>query len=129
MTPVEWALAAAAVLALMVLYFAWTVRITVANPTHLELRVGESKTVEAVLFRKPAFRRTPERTQGTVKVFARSNIVSVSPGEAGTSHQTAASFTVIGAVAGEGNAFTLQGTSRHGSHEAVQITAKVTAAG
>lgn len=126
MTPLEW-FALAAVLAAGVLYFAWTVRITVVNPTHLELRVGQTVSVEAVLFRKPAFRRTPERTQGTVKMSARSSIVAVTPSEAGTSHQAAARFDVTGAVEGEGTAFILTGKSRHGDHEAVTVTAKVIA--
>jgi hypothetical protein len=57
-----------------------------------------------------------------------SSIVSVSPSQATTSHQAAASFTVTGASVGEGNAFVLSGSSRHGSHDGAQITAKVVAA-
>jgi len=129
MTPIEWLVLAIAALAIGVLYFAWTVRMTVVNPTRLELRVGETAVVEAVLFRKPAFRSVPERTQGTVKLSARSSLVSVTPSEAGTSHQTAAAFTVVGAVEGEGKAFVLSGRSRHGDHASVEVTAKVTSAG
>jgi len=128
MTPVEWMLLACAALVVGICYFAWVVRSTIVNPTSLELKVGESKTVEATLFRKPAFRTKPKRTQGTVKTTGRSNIVTVAPSEAGTSHQTAAAFTVTGASVGEGNAFLLSGESRHGTHDSVQIVAKVTAA-
>jgi hypothetical protein len=126
MTPVEWLLLALAALALGLLYFGWTVRITVVNPTHLDMRVGDSATVEAVLFRKPAFRTTPERTQGTVKLSARSSLVAVTPSEAGSSHQTAASFRVDAVTVGEGKAFILAGRSRHGDHDAVEVTVKVT---
>jgi hypothetical protein len=127
MTPLEWGIVVAIVALLGALvYTVWPLRIIVAFPPSFTLQQNQSAGMAVALLYKPWFHRTPKRTQGTVTIVSPPSIVQVIPSTASTSHTAAATFTVTGVTVGTG-IFKVNGTSRHGSHDTIDIPVTVTA--
>lgn len=122
-----WAIAAIVILGASLLYALSALRCIVIFPPSFTLQQHQSAGMEAVLLYKPWFRRILKRTQGTITIISPpSSVVQVAPLTAGTSHAAAATFIVTGVNVGTGK-FKVNGKSRHGSHDTVEVSVTVTA--
>ncbi len=126
---VAWLLLAAAVISLGGwLYSLRSQVFIVVVPTVMTIHVGETASLLAKLFYKPWFKTKPKPTQGTVTVHAVSpSIASVSPPSRPVRHQTFATFTVAGGSVGGPAIINVDGTSRHGTHDQVNVSVTVIA--
>jgi len=110
-----------------VLYKILSKRTTITVSTKsITIPVNTTATFNSELWYKPWF--TKKRTQGTVKAKVAqlgASIAGVSPADAHTSHTSSATFTVSGISAGTTKVY-VNGTSRHGEHNTVEIDIKVT---
>lgn len=129
MTPLEWGALAAVVGAAIALLWGWSSAVfIVVVPTELTMTLGETKSVQAKLYYKPWFTKKVKATQGKVNARALSpSIAAVSPSSSPVGHQDAAEFTVSGGSVGGPAIVKLSGTSRHGEHEAVDVSVTVVA--
>ena len=124
MTPIEWGLLAAAIVAVGAILWGWSSRVfIVVVPTEMTIIKDTTANLQAKLYYKPWFTKKHKATQGKVNVRSLSpSIASVSPPTRPVGHQDIAVFTITGGSVGGPATIKVDGKSRHGEHETVNVS-------
>ncbi|MBT6226481.1 MAG: hypothetical protein HOI47_07490 [Candidatus Scalindua sp.] len=102
----------------------------VAVPTEMTIVVGRTATLLVKLYYKPWFTSKHKAAKGDVNVNSLSpSIAPIGPATIPIGHQDIASFIVSGGMVGGPAIIKVDGKSRHGDYEAVEVKVTVIAVG